>query len=119
MCWIKFFYYYENKIRYPPIGRKALYIKRLTPDIENAINSTHLGYISDVDYEALGMWDGCGRIQLVPSRIERGQGQEIQVIAHNVEYQPKKRDTTRWVGTSIIHDIYKLNVMQYIHRSWC
>jgi len=35
----KIFYYYENKIRYPPIGRKALYIKRLTPDIENAINS--------------------------------------------------------------------------------
>jgi len=34
----KIFYYYENKIRYPPIGRKA-HIKRLTPDIENAINS--------------------------------------------------------------------------------
>jgi len=51
---------------------KALYIKRLTPDIENAINSelTRLGYISDVDYEALELlmeeMDN-GRIQLVAS----------------------------------------------------
>ena len=34
---------------------KALYIKRLTPDIENEINYelTRSGHISDVDYEAL------------------------------------------------------------------
>lgn len=51
---------------------KALYVKRLTPDIENAINNemTRLGYISDVDYEALELlmqeMDE-GRIKLVPS----------------------------------------------------
>lgn len=34
---------------------KALYIRKLTPEIENEINSelTKLGHISDVDYEAL------------------------------------------------------------------
>lgn len=34
---------------------EALYRKKLTLDIENQINSelTRLGYISDVDYEAL------------------------------------------------------------------
>lgn len=51
---------------------KALYIKKLTPDIENQINSelTKLGYISDVDYEALELLMDemdAGRIQLVPS----------------------------------------------------
>jgi hypothetical protein len=51
---------------------KALYVKRLTPDIENAINNemSRLGYISDVDYEALELlmqeMDE-GRIKLVPS----------------------------------------------------
>lgn len=51
---------------------KALYVKRLTPDIENAINNemTRLGYISDVDYEALELlmqeMDE-GRIKLVPT----------------------------------------------------
>jgi len=49
---------------------KALYIKRLTPEIENAINSelTRLGYISDVDYEALELLMAemdAGRIKLV------------------------------------------------------
>lgn len=52
---------------------KALYIKRLTPDIENAINNelTRLGYISDVDYEALELLMeemDLGRVQLVASR---------------------------------------------------
>jgi hypothetical protein len=52
---------------------KALYIKRLTPDIEHEINSelTRLGYISDVDYEALELlMDEMdrGRVQLVASR---------------------------------------------------
>jgi hypothetical protein len=52
---------------------KALYIKRLTPDIENQINYelTRLGYISDVDYEALELLMeemDAGRVQLVSSR---------------------------------------------------
>ena len=51
---------------------KALSIKQLTPDIENAINSelTQMGYVSDVDYEAseLLMTEmDAGRIQLVSS----------------------------------------------------
>lgn len=51
---------------------KALYIKQLTPDIENAINSelTRLGYISEADYEALELLMSemdAGRIRLVPS----------------------------------------------------
>lgn len=51
---------------------KALYFKRLTPEIENAINTelTRLGYISDVDYEALELLMeemDAGRIKLVPS----------------------------------------------------
>lgn len=51
---------------------KALYIKKLTPDIENEINYelTRMGYISDVDYEALELLMAemdAGRIQLVPS----------------------------------------------------
>ncbi|MFM9266947.1 hypothetical protein [Tychonema sp. BBK16] len=51
---------------------KALNIKRLTPDIENEINYelTRLGYISDIDYEALELLMNEmdeGRIQLVAS----------------------------------------------------
>lgn len=51
---------------------KALHIKKLTPDIEDEINYrlTELGYISDVDYEALELLMAemdAGRIQLVPS----------------------------------------------------
>jgi hypothetical protein len=51
---------------------KALYIRQLTPDIENEINYelTRLGYISDVDYEALELLMSemdAGRVQLVPS----------------------------------------------------
>jgi hypothetical protein len=51
---------------------KALYIKKLTPDIENAINYelTRLGYISDADYEALELLMDemdAGRVQLVPN----------------------------------------------------
>ncbi|MGB3237313.1 MAG: hypothetical protein WBB29_03390 [Geitlerinemataceae cyanobacterium] len=54
------------------IVEKALYIKRLTPDLENEINNelTRLGYISDVDYEALELlMDEMdrGRIDLVAS----------------------------------------------------
>jgi len=52
---------------------KALYIKKLTPDLENELNYelTRLGYISDVDYEALELlMDEMdeGRVQLVPNR---------------------------------------------------
>ncbi|MEM6424467.1 MAG: hypothetical protein AAGF66_03540 [Cyanobacteria bacterium P01_H01_bin.119] len=51
---------------------KAIYIRRLTPDIENEINYllTRLGYISEADYEALEFLMtemDAGRIQLVPS----------------------------------------------------
>jgi hypothetical protein len=51
---------------------KALHIRKLTPEIENEINSelTKLGYISDVDYEALELLMAemdAGRVQLVPS----------------------------------------------------
>nr|WP_199302749.1 hypothetical protein [Oscillatoria sp. FACHB-1406] len=51
---------------------KALHLRQLTPDIENAINSelTRLGYISDIDYEALELLMAemdAGRIQLVAS----------------------------------------------------
>lgn len=51
---------------------KALQIKQLTPDIENEINYelTRLGYISDVDYEALELLMSemdAGRVRLVPS----------------------------------------------------
>ena len=51
---------------------QALYIRKLTPEIENRINYelTRMGHISDVDYEALELlmeeMDG-GRIRLVPS----------------------------------------------------
>lgn len=62
----------KTKYAIRQLVEKALYIKRLTPDIENAINCelTELGYISDVDYEALELLMAemdAGRIQLVPS----------------------------------------------------
>lgn len=52
--------------------QKALYIGKLTPDIENEINYelTRLGYVSDVDYEALELLMSemdAGRIRLVAS----------------------------------------------------
>lgn len=58
-----------------PIRRlveKALYLRQLTPEIENEINYelTRLGYVSDADYEALELLMSEmdeGRIQLVPS----------------------------------------------------
>ncbi|MGC8711756.1 MAG: hypothetical protein ACP5RH_05135 [Leptodesmis sp.] len=51
---------------------EALYIKQLTPSIENEINYelTRLGHISDSDFEALELLMSemdAGRIQLVPS----------------------------------------------------
>ncbi|CEJ42979.1 hypothetical protein [Umezakia ovalisporum] len=52
--------------------QKALDIKKLTPEIENEINSelTQMGHISDVDYEALELLMAemdAGRVKLVPS----------------------------------------------------
>ncbi|HEY9887246.1 MAG TPA: hypothetical protein V6D02_02535 [Candidatus Obscuribacterales bacterium] len=51
---------------------KALYIHKLTPDLENAINAelTRLGYLPDTDMEALELLMEAmdsGRIALVPS----------------------------------------------------
>lgn len=51
---------------------KALYLRTLTPDIEQGINSelTRLGYVSDAEYEALELLMAEmdeGRIKLVPS----------------------------------------------------
>ena len=62
----------KTKYSIRQLVEKALYIKKLTPDIENEINFelTRLGYISDVDYEALELLMAemdAGRIQLVPS----------------------------------------------------
>ncbi|NJL20692.1 MAG: hypothetical protein HC895_07565 [Leptolyngbyaceae cyanobacterium SM1_3_5] len=52
--------------------QEALYIRKLTPAIENEINYelTRLGYISDADYEALELLMSemdAGRVQLVPN----------------------------------------------------
>lgn len=60
----------KNVIR--QLVEKALSIRKLTPDIENEINYelTRLGYISDVDYEALELLMAemdAGRIALVSS----------------------------------------------------
>ncbi len=51
---------------------EALYLKQLTPEIENSINSelTRQGHISSVDYEALELLMeemDAGRVTLVPS----------------------------------------------------
>ncbi|MEM7768912.1 MAG: hypothetical protein AAGA75_19075 [Cyanobacteria bacterium P01_E01_bin.6] len=51
---------------------KALDIKQLTPAIEHEINDelTRLGYISEIDYEALELlmeYMDEGRVRLVPS----------------------------------------------------
>ena len=50
---------------------QALYLQRLTPDMENQISGelTQLGYISDIDYEAL---------ELLMSEVDAGR---IEVVA--------------------------------------
>jgi hypothetical protein len=63
----------QSKAIIRQLVEKALYIKKLTPDIENAINYelTRLGHISDVDFEALELlMDEMdeGRVKLVASR---------------------------------------------------
>lgn len=62
----------EPKFVIRRLVEKALYIRQLTPDIENEINYelTRLGYVSDVDYEALELLMSemdAGRVRLVPS----------------------------------------------------
>ncbi len=62
----------ESKNAIRQLVEKAISIRRLTPDIENEINYelTRLGYISDVDYEALELLMDemdAGRIALVAS----------------------------------------------------
>ncbi|MCX7592300.1 MAG: hypothetical protein N2235_00800 [Fischerella sp.] len=62
----------KTKYAIRQLVEKALLIKKLTPEIENEINSelTEMGYISDVDYEALELLMAemdAGRIQLVAS----------------------------------------------------
>lgn len=62
----------KTKYAIRQLVEKALYIKRLTPDIENEINFelTRLGYVSDIDYEALELLMAeldAGRIHLVRS----------------------------------------------------
>ncbi|MGD1851439.1 MAG: hypothetical protein ACFCBU_12845 [Cyanophyceae cyanobacterium] len=60
----------KNVIR--RLVEKALYLRQLTPDIENQINSelSRLGYVSEAEYEALELLM-CemdeGRIELVSS----------------------------------------------------
>ncbi|MFO8038250.1 MAG: hypothetical protein R6U67_02235 [Sodalinema sp.] len=51
---------------------KVLYVKRLTPDLENQINAelTRMGYVSDVDYEAL---------ELLMDQMDRGV---IQLVSN-------------------------------------
>lgn len=61
---------YSFAIRH--LVEKALYTRQLTPDIEEQINSelSRLGYISEVDYEALELLMSEmdeGRIQLIPT----------------------------------------------------
>lgn len=51
---------------------KALYIHKLTPEIENAINTelTRLGHLPDTDFEALELLMSemdSGRVGLVPN----------------------------------------------------
>jgi hypothetical protein len=60
----------KTKRRIRQLVEQALYIKKLTPEIENAINyeMTRMGYISDVDYEALELLMSemdAGRIKLI------------------------------------------------------
>ncbi|NJL60785.1 MAG: hypothetical protein HC903_01815 [Methylacidiphilales bacterium] len=63
----------ETKYAIRQLVEKALDIKQLTPEIENEINYelTAMGYISDVDYEALELLMAemdAGRIRLISSR---------------------------------------------------
>lgn len=61
-----------NSLTIRNLVSKALYIKKITPEIENEINHllTKMGYISEIDYEALELLMSemdAGRIQTVPN----------------------------------------------------
>ena len=63
----------DNQPTIRQLVEKALYYRQITPEIENGINELlgRLGYVSDVDYEALELlMDEMdeGRINLVPRR---------------------------------------------------
>ncbi|BAZ15530.1 hypothetical protein NIES4071_74020 [Calothrix sp. NIES-4071] len=62
----------KTKYAIRQLVEKALNIQKLTPEIENEINYelTEMGYISDVDYEALELLMAemdAGRVKLVAS----------------------------------------------------
>jgi hypothetical protein len=62
----------DGQIAIRRLVEKAIYLRQLTPEIENEINYelTRTGYISDVGYEALELLMAemdAGRIQLVAS----------------------------------------------------
>lgn len=62
--------YSSSSIR--ALVEKALYIRKLTPEIENAINTelTRLGHLPDTDFEALELLMSemdSGRVGLVPN----------------------------------------------------
>jgi hypothetical protein len=63
----------DNQQTIRQLVEQALYYRQITPEIENGINELlgRLGYVSDVDYEALELlMDEMdeGRINLVPRR---------------------------------------------------
>ncbi|MFM7474904.1 MAG: hypothetical protein ACKO2T_03960 [Microcystis aeruginosa] len=63
----------DTQLTIRQLVEKALYYRQITPEIENGINEllARLGYVSDVDYEALELlMDEMdeGRINLVPRR---------------------------------------------------
>jgi len=63
----------DNQPTIRQLVEQALYYRQITPEIENAINELlgRLGYVSDLDYEALELlMDEMdeGRINLVPRR---------------------------------------------------
>ncbi|REJ40183.1 MAG: hypothetical protein DWQ54_17710 [Microcystis flos-aquae TF09] len=63
----------DNQPTIRQLVEQALYYRQITPEIENGISELlgRLGYVSDVDYEALELlMDEMdeGRINLVPRR---------------------------------------------------
>ncbi|TRU83619.1 MAG: hypothetical protein EWV76_17620 [Microcystis novacekii Mn_MB_F_20050700_S1] len=63
----------DNQPTIRQLVEQALYYRQITPEIENGINELlgRLGYVSDVDYEAIELlMDEMdeGRINLVPRR---------------------------------------------------
>jgi len=63
---------------------KALYYRQITPEIENGINEIlgRLGYVSDVDYEAL------------------------ELLIENLGLKPRRSTTALPLNMSIVYEIY-------------